>query len=198
MEVWAATGNLGKLAEFKQLLNSPELVLHGQGELPVFYPPKEDGKSFTENARIKARALKAVQKGVWVFAEDSGLVVPGLGGLPGIHSARYAGEKASDAENVAKLLKMIAIRSPQNREASFFCSLIAYSPTEQEFEFTGELKGKIATAAKGSAGFGYDPVFCPDGKTETLAELGIAYKNLHSHRAQAVLKFMHDALGLQR
>jgi XTP/dITP diphosphohydrolase len=194
MELWIATGNQGKLNEFKmlfnRLVNEHGLDLHAQKELPVFTPPEENGDSFLANARIKARALKAVKPGTWVMADDSGLVVEGLGGLPGIHSARYAGPKASDMENTAKLLKMIAIRHVANRKARFQCVIVAYDPSGQEHVFEGALEGEIAKAQKGTGGFGYDPVFVPQGHTQTLGELDAALKNQISHRAKAVNAFM--------
>jgi XTP/dITP diphosphohydrolase len=126
---------------------------------------------------------------VWVMAEDSGLVVEGLGGMPGIHSARYAGPKASDAENTAKLLKMLAIRTIANRNASFVATLVAFSPEGVEHVFEGRLDGEIAKAQRGTSGFGYDSVFIPAGESKTLSELGIAFKNKISHRAKAIERF---------
>ncbi|AHI06445.1 putative HAM1 protein [Bdellovibrio bacteriovorus W] len=191
MEIWIATGNKGKLTEYKILLNSlGEVNLHHQGELSAFTPRPEDGKTFEDNARIKARSLRAVKNNVWVIGEDSGLVVEGLNGLPGIHSARYAGPKASDSENVSKLLKMTALKPMPNRNASFVCSTIVYTPTGEEWVFTGELKGTLATKPAGVHGFGYDPVFIPEGETQTLAELGSGYKTQHSHRARAMKAFI--------
>lgn len=189
LELWVATGNQGKLNEFKMLLNrlvSAGLELHAQSELPVFSPPPENGDSFLANARIKARALKAVKPGTWVIADDSGLMVEGLNGLPGIHSARYAGPKASDGENVAKLLKMMTLRPMANRNAAFVCTVVAFDPEGNEHVFEGKLEGEIAKAARGTAGFGYDPVFVPKGETQSLAELGLAFKNKVSHRARAL------------
>ncbi len=111
MELWIATGNKGKLAEYKQLFREiADLKVFSQGDLPSFTPRPEDGKTFEENARIKAKSLRAVKNNVWVLGEDAGLVVEGLNGLPGIHSARYAGPKASDSENVVKLLKMMTLK----------------------------------------------------------------------------------------
>lgn len=194
MEVWIATGNKGKLNEFKLLLSELEaplkelndkLEIHSQGELSYFAAPDENGKTFEENARIKARALKSVKPNTWVIADDSGLEVEGLGGIPGIHSARYAGPKASDGENMAKLLKMMTIRPMNNRNARFTCCLVVYSPTGEEFVLNGSLEGVIAKAPKGTMGFGYDPVFVPNGETLTLAELTPGYKNKNSHRAKA-------------
>lgn len=193
MELWIATGNQGKLNEFKMLLNKlvgAGLNIHGQGELPVFSPPPENGDSFLANARIKARALKAMKPGIWVMGEDSGIAVEGLGGLPGIHSARYAGPKASDAENNAKLLKMMTIRHVANRKASFLSTIVAFSPDGTEHVFEGRLDGELAKAAKGTTGFGYDSVFIPTGETKTLAELGLPFKNKISHRAKAVAQLM--------
>lgn len=193
MELWVATGNQGKLNEFKMLLNrvvQGGLNLHAQTELPVFAPPPENGDSFVANARIKARALKAVKPGTWVMADDSGLQVEGLNGLPGIHSARYAGPNARDGENVAKLLKMMTLRPMANRKAAFVCVIVAFDPQGQEHVFEGRLEGEIAKAARGTHGFGYDPVFIPAGETQTLAELGLAHKNKVSHRAKAVAPLM--------
>lgn len=184
-QLWIATGNQGKLNEFKMLLNKLPLDIHSQKELPTFYPRPETGKTFLENAQIKTRSLAAVQNTFWVLGEDSGLEVKGMNGLPGIHSARYAGEKAADSENVAKLLKMMQLKAVQDRSAQFYCSMVLISPTREEFVFEGVFKGTIAKAPKGNQGFGYDTVFIPEGETQTLAELGLAYKNQHSHRARA-------------
>ena len=139
MRLWIATGNKGKLAEFKMMMANPAIEIRSQNELPVYSSPPETGKTFLENAQIKARSLKSVVDDAdWVLADDSGLCVDGLGGLPGVHSARYAGEKASDGENVAKLLKMMQIRSSSNRKAYFECSLVLISPQRTEQVFTGQ------------------------------------------------------------
>lgn len=193
MELWIATGNKGKLTEFKMLFNSviqeKFLEIFSQADLPVFTAPPEDGDSFVANARIKARSMKAMKPGHWVMGEDSGIAVDGLKGLPGIHSARYAGPKAQDAENTAKLLKMMTLRPMENRKASFISAIVAYDPNGQEHVFEGKLEGEVAKAQKGAAGFGYDNVFIPTGEQKTLAELGLAYKNKVSHRAKAVSQF---------
>lgn len=186
MELWIATGNQGKLNEFKMLLNRIAAEIHSQAELPVFSPPPETGDSFVANARIKAKAVKALKSAHWVMGEDSGLEVAGLGNLPGIHSARYAGAKASDSENTAKLLKMMQLRAMISRAARFRSVIVAYDPQGREHVFEGILKGEIAKAPKGTAGFGYDNVFIPEGRSQTLAELGLAFKNKISHRAGAV------------
>lgn len=190
MEIWVATGNKGKTREFELLLKDLPLQLHTQSEISGFTPKPEDGKTFIENARIKAKTLRSVKNSHWVFGEDSGLEVEGLGWLPGIHSARYAGPKASDSENVAKLLKMMSLRAVSNRNAQFKCALVAFSPNGEEMIFEALMKGQIAQKPSGQMGFGYDPVFIPEGQNQTLAELGPAYKNLHSHRALAFKDFL--------
>ena len=185
--LWIATSNRGKFLEFQQLL--PAWTLKSLNDLKTYAPPPETGKTFEENARIKAKSLKAVVGGDWIVADDSGLEVEGLNNLPGIHSARYAGPKASDAENNAKLLKMAQMRlTSDKRQAQFRCVLVAYSPEGKEFVVEGSLKGTIAEKLRGTTGFGYDPLFIPEGQDKTLAELGIAVKNQISHRAQALKK----------
>jgi XTP/dITP diphosphohydrolase len=197
-EIWVATGNKGKLAEFKLLFEKelPGYKTHSINELPTFHAPPENGETFLDNARIKAKSLKAVKPGVWIVADDSGLEVEGLNNLPGVHSARYAGPKAQDSENVAKLLKMIQIRSATHRNAQFVCCLVVFTPNGEEWVFDGKLKGQIAKTPSGLHGFGYDPVFIPEGETQSLAELGFAYKNKHSHRAKACLEFIKKIKAL--
>lgn len=188
-ELWVATTNAGKLTEFKNMMGST-CDIHHAGELSYYSSPPETGKTFAENARIKARALKSLKQGTWVVADDSGIEVEGLGGLPGIHSARYAGDKAGDRENVAKLLKMLQIRSPGNRKAQFRCVFVAYDPDGGEHTIEGVVSGQIATSAQGTSGFGYDPIFIPEGQTQTFAQLGLAVKNQISHRAKAIRELM--------
>jgi XTP/dITP diphosphohydrolase len=191
-ELWISTGNKGKLGEFKIIFGKdlPEMKIFSIADLPVFSAPPENGTTFIENARIKAKSLKAMKPGTWVMAEDSGLEVEGLNNFPGIHSARYAGPKASDSENVAKLLKMMQIRNVSPRTAQFQCSMIVYTPDGEEWSFSGHLKGSIAKNTAGQHGFGYDPVFIPDGESKTLAELGSGYKSNHSHRFLAAQQFI--------
>ncbi|MCB0364599.1 MAG: RdgB/HAM1 family non-canonical purine NTP pyrophosphatase [Bdellovibrionaceae bacterium] len=190
MELWIATSNEGKLREIRSLLMDKDIQVHAQGELSFFSPPPENGDSFEANARIKAKSLKAVKSDCWVLGEDSGLEVEGLGNMPGIHSARYAGPKASTAENNAKLLKMLDLRSYDKRSAQFRCVMVVYSPDGKEHVLDGCLKGEIAKKLQGSTGFGYDPLFIPEGESKTLAELGPGVKNKISHRAQALRKLL--------
>ena len=197
MELWIATGNKGKLSEYKILLKDiKNLQLHSQGELSAFTPRPENGKTFEENARIKAQTLRSVKNKAWVLGEDSGLVVEGLNGLPGIHSARYAGDRASDSENVAKLLKIMAIKPMANRNAKFVACTVVYTPEGEELVFNGELLGAIASRPSGLHGFGYDPIFVPQGQTQTLAEVGSGFKSQHSHRAIALKAFLEHLKGL--
>lgn len=187
MDLWIGTSNKGKMSEFTLLTTKekPGLVLKGLKDLPSYVQPPENGKTFVENARIKAKSLKAMKSGQWVMAEDSGLEVDALGNLPGIHSARYAGPKAQDSENVAKLLKMMQIKAVSDRKARFVCTIVAYDPAGNEHIFQGSMAGKIASKPAGLLGFGYDPVFIPDGQEKTLAELGPGFKVQNSHRTQA-------------
>lgn len=191
MNLWLATGSKGKLEEYKLTLNKvPEVKLYSQADLPHFTPKPEDGKTFLDNARIKAKSVKALKSADWVLGEDTGLEVEGLNGLPGVHTARYAGPNARDSENVAKLLKMMQIRNVANRNAQFKCVTVVLSPDNQEWVFEGILKGQISQKVIGNMGFGYDPVFIPEGETKTLAELGPGYKIQKSHRAIALAQFL--------
>lgn len=191
MNLWIATGNKGKLAEFKLLLKSLDATIKSESDLELYSQPPEDGKTFLDNARIKAKALKSmVPEDDWVLADDSGLCVEGLNMMPGVFSARYAGDKASSAENVAKLLKMLQIRSPLNRKAFFECTLVLLSPDRQEFVFSGQVHGHIAKKEMGKGGFGYDPVFIPEGREKTFGELTDGEKNALSHRYQACQKLL--------
>lgn len=187
MELWIATGNPGKLKEFEKLLaNFGDIK--SLKDLPAFTAPPETGKTFFENAKIKAKSLHAVKKDQWVIADDSGLIADGLNGLPGVHSARYAGDNARDVENTAKLLKMIDLRCATNRNAKFNCTIVAYDPHGKEHTFEGTLSGTIARSMRGTNGFGYDNVFIPNGYDKTLAELDMQTKNQISHRANAIKK----------
>ena len=191
MELWIATGNKGKLEEYRMALRAvPDIQIFHQGEIKGFTARPEDGQTFLDNARIKAKTLKAVKPNAWVLGEDAGLEVVGLNNLPGVHSARYAGPKAADSENVAKLLKMMQIRNVSPRTAQFKCVTVVLTPDNQEWIFEGTMKGSIGPKAVGQMGFGYDPVFVPENETKTLAELGPGYKIQHSHRAQALNQFL--------
>lgn len=187
MEVWIATANQGKIREFARLLGS-NVIIKTPVDLPAFSAPPENGATFLDNARIKARSLRSIKNSHWVIGDDSGLEAEGLNNLPGVHSARYAGAHAKDMENCLKLLKMLTLKGITNRKARFVTVLVVYSPTGEEYIFEGELDGEIAKSMRGTDGFGYDPLFIPNGETQTLAELGLAAKNKLSHRARAIEK----------
>jgi len=175
-----ASRNEGKLRELRALLPEWDIELLGDVEMP-----EETGVTFYENAAAKARFAQSVEPGRWTIGEDSGLEVDHLGGAPGIRSARYAGEDASDGENVVKLLEALAAAEPRDRGARYLSELVVLTPEGQELRGTGTLEGAIAAEPKGSEGFGYDPVFVPNGESRTVAELGNQWKREHSHRAAA-------------
>ncbi|MES2768812.1 MAG: RdgB/HAM1 family non-canonical purine NTP pyrophosphatase [Bdellovibrionota bacterium] len=184
MEIWVATGNAGKVKEFKELLVGHQVF--SIQDMKSYSAPPENGKTFEENATIKAKSFKAIKPGLWVLGEDSGIEVEGLGNMPGIFSARYAGDNARDVENTSKILKMLNIRSPGNRKAQFRSVIIAFDPQGVQYKFEGILKGEIAKDMRGTNGFGYDSIFVPEGSTQTLAEITVIEKNKISHRFQAV------------
>ncbi len=183
--LWIASFNPGKLTEFKRLFEQQNFDLRLAKDIAGYESPEETGDTFETNAKIKAYSLfKILRQEEWVLAEDSGIMVDGLGGLPGVHSARYAGPKASDLLNNDKLLKMLKLRSPLNRKAKYVSCIYIKSP-DVEFSVFGELEGQIAHSAKGKEGFGYDPIFIPTGYDKTMAELGMGIKNQISHRQKA-------------
>ena len=180
IEAVFASRNEGKLRELRALLPGWDIELLGDVEMP-----EETGATFYENAAAKARFAQSVEPGRWAIGEDSGLEVDWLGGVPGIRSARYAGEDATDEENVAKLLEALAGVENADRGARYVSELVVLAPDGAEHRGTGTLEGAISTERKGTEGFGYDPVFVPIGETRTVAELGDEWKRAHSHRAAA-------------
>lgn len=183
--LWIGTTNNHKKKEFIQLFFESGIKIFTPNDLEFYSPPAETGKTFKENALIKAKNLAAVVNTEWVIGEDSGIVCDGLNGYPGIFSARYAGDNASDMENLLKLLKMMSIRSGGNNKAHYFCSIAAISPEGKEYFFEDQLNGTITNKPNGTQGFGYDPVFIPEGFEKTMAELSPGEKNKISHRAKA-------------
>ena len=181
-EIVLATGNKGKVKEFAGLLHGIAGKIIGLGDLES--PPEvvEDGDTFMENALKKARAI-ASYSGKLTLADDSGLVVDALGGRPGVYSARYAGENATDGTNIDKLLGEIG--GAENRKARFVCFLALVTPEGEEIVVGGECEGVILTERRGSGGFGYDPVFYLPEYGKTMAEISPDIKNKISHRARA-------------
>lgn len=187
--LWLATRNAHKTREFLEMLGD-DLEIEDLSAHPEIGEVVEDGTSFAENARLKSFAVSRQLPGL-VLADDSGLEVDSLGGAPGIFSARYAGAKATDAENRRKLLAELA--SITKRVARFRCVLSLARSGEEVAMFEGAVEGEIVRGERGSEGFGYDPLFQPAGWTRTFAEMSAAEKNVLSHRAAAV-KRLRDFL----
>ncbi len=186
-EVIVATRNKGKLREFRDALRGLNLRIYGLSDLPEAPEVEEDGKSFAENALKKAR-FYAAHFGKLTLADDSGLEVDGLGGRPGVYSARYAGERASSQENNWKLLRELQGIPISRRGARFKCVVAIKSPEDKEAIAEGACRGRIGFKEKGRRGFGYDPLFILPQVGKTMAELSLGEKNKISHRGKALRK----------
>jgi XTP/dITP diphosphohydrolase len=191
LKVFLATANEGKKREFELLL--PPTIgweLHLCSELgQVSW--QEVGTTYTENATIKAKAVKALTA-FSVIADDSGLEVDFLQGAPGVHSARFAGEGSTDAQNIDKLLQALKGVPPSQRSARFVCTLVFIDASGKTLSATGKCEGLITTARRGQQGFGYDPIFEVTGTGKTMAELTKEEKNRISHRSAAVKELLND------
>jgi len=184
MRLLVATRNRHKLDEMRAILRLSGVDLIGADEVAGLPPDvAEDADTFAGNALLKARVLCAAS-GLWTLADDSGLEVDALGGAPGVRSARYAGEPSDPAANNAKLLR--ALDGVANRAARFRCALALAAPDGRAWCVEGRCEGRIAHAAAGGGGFGYDPLFVPDGQARTFAELPAAEKHRLSHRGAAL------------
>jgi XTP/dITP diphosphohydrolase len=181
-----ASSNEGKLRELQALLDPFGLTLTPQSALGIDAPP-ETGTTFLENALLKARHAAGLS-GVPALADDSGIEVDALQGRPGVYSARYAGEGASDADNVEKMLQELLGVPPAKRTARYqgVIVLLADANDESPVIARGTWEGRIASAPRGAGGFGYDPIFVPCGFDRTAAELSATEKNAISHRGQAL------------
>jgi XTP/dITP diphosphohydrolase len=195
-QILVATGNAGKIREMEEFLAGLPLILRGLKEFPNVLEVEETGATFEENAILKAKGY-AAQTGLRTLADDSGLEVDALDGAPGVFSARYAGEFAGDEEKIAKLLDETG--KTENRSARFVCAMaIAEETGEIKFLATGSCEGKIALNPRGTKGFGYDPIFIPDGFDLTFGELSGEVKQKISHRARAmekIIQYLHDFYG---
>jgi len=180
-----ATGNTGKVREIQEIFAAFPIRF---SSLKDHWRPTpsipETGATFEENARIKAQWVYS-RKGMWTLADDSGLEVDALGGEPGVFSARYAGEGAGDAANNRKLLDKLASVARNGRKARFRCVVALVGPGG-EYLAEGICEGRIGFELKGDGGFGYDPLFIPDGFDRTFAELDAARKHAISHRGRAL------------
>ena len=193
VKLFLASSNQGKLGEFHGLAQTAatdlliEIELLPKFEsLPWF---EEKAPTFAENAAGKALHYSRLCEGL-VFADDSGLVVPALGGAPGVQSARYAGAEASDVERITKLLRELRGKTSSERAAHFICAIALAERGRMLAIVTDRVNGEILEAPRGSGGFGYDPVFYFAPPRKTFAELSAAEKNKHSHRGNAFRKLL--------
>lgn len=185
MKVLIATNNKGKLREIREILSGSGIVAVSLSEAGAFGEPVEDADTFLENALIKARYF--VEKtGMPTIADDSGLCVDTLGGEPGVHSARYAGENATDSDNNALLLSRLQNVPNDERTAHFSCVMVCVRPDGEYIHAEGQSPGVILHEPKGHNGFGYDPLFFVPDKGMTFAELPSVEKHAISHRGNAL------------
>ena len=194
MDVVLASGNAGKLREFAQMLAGLDLQIRPQSAFAV-PPVVETGTTFVENAIIKARHASRHTR-LPAIADDSGLMVAGLGGAPGVYSARYAGDNASDEDNRRRLLTVTHALDDSARACRFICVLAFLRSADDPLPLlaTGVWEGQLARVPRGANGFGYDPLFLVAAHQCTAAELTSAVKNQLSHRGQA-LRALHAALA---
>lgn len=182
-----ATKNAGKAREYRKMFAPFDVEIKTLADFPPI-TINEDGQTFAENALIKAQTA-VVAFNLPVMADDSGLVVDALNGAPGVHSARYAGDH-DDAANNAKLLRELANVPGEQRTAHFHTTILALKPDGAKLVTEGRVDGKILQKARGNNGFGYDPLFMPDGYDCSMAELTADQKNQISHRGRALRAFM--------
>jgi len=197
MTIVLATTNKKKVEEMKRMFDGFGISFITLDSFPDFPEVLEDGKTFRANALKKARAVSKFT-GYPAVADDSGLEVEALGGAPGVFSARYAGDRAKDNDNVKKLLREMRPLSRGTDRAARFVCCIAFATPEGEYKtFTGYVRGIIGKKRKGFNGFGYDPVFYPEGHDRTFAEMTDLEKDRLSHRGRALRKFYRYLKGLQ-
>lgn len=180
-----ASNNHNKIKELKHILKETDFKIVAPSDIGGIEEVEETGSTFEENAILKAIAI-AEHNHTYVFSDDSGLEVEALNNRPGIYSARYAGIGATNEQRIEKLLK--EMEGVNNRKARFVCVIAISNPEGKVMTFRGEIYGKIISEPKGKNGFGYDPVFQPDGYDKTFAELDSEIKNRISHRALAINK----------
>jgi XTP/dITP diphosphohydrolase len=186
MKLVFASNNEHKIREIKSILGD-NIDLLSLAEVNIFEDIPENEPTIEGNALAKARYIHKIT-GMNVFADDTGLEVEALDGRPGVHSARFAGENKDSSDNIVKLLSLLESKSNRNAR---FKTVIALILNNEEFLFEGIVNGIINHEKRGSGGFGYDPVFIPEGKMQTFAEIPPEEKNLVSHRGRAVAKLVH-------
>jgi XTP/dITP diphosphohydrolase len=183
MKLLLATRNRGKLEEMRRILAKDEVV--GLDDVPEYDEVPESGLTFEANALIKAReGLR--HTGLPTVADDSGLTVAAMNGMPGVFSARWSGRHGDDTGNVDLLLRQLGDVPDGQLGAAFVCAVVLALPDGREWTVHGEMRGRLVRSPRGSGGFGYDPIFVPDGHTRTSAELTPAEKDAISHRGQAM------------
>lgn len=187
VELVIATSNLGKVREIREVLKDFKILIRTLKDYPFVSPPEETGKTFFENALLKAKYYAENLKKV-CLADDSGLEVEALDGAPGIYSSRFAGEEGNDQKNIQKLLKLLNGVPLEKRKARFVCVTVVATPEGDYIKAEGVWEGLIGFEPKGSLGFGYDPVFLvPEyNYQKTAAELPLEIKNKLSHRGKAL------------
>lgn len=188
--IYLATGNLHKLEEIRAMVHDLPLQILAAGDLGVV-DWEETGNNFAANAQIKVEALANLTQEA-ILADDSGLVVPALRGEPGIYSSRYAGPNASDQQNMDKLIEKLKGLPEDQRQAYFTCVLCFRNWQNNLLYFEGRCSGHLILEPRGDQGFGYDPIFVPDGTTRSLAELSSDEKNKISHRRRAFDQWLAD------
>ena len=187
MKLILATGNKGKVREFKEILEPLGVEILAQSEIGLDLDVEETGETLEENAYLKAFAV-AQATGLPAIADDSGLCVDALDGAPGVHSARFGGGKSwTDQQKYEYLLEKL--EGAADRSAKFVSCICCVFPNGDILRARGECPGRILTAPAGEAGFGYDPVFAPEGYDQSFGQLGDAIKNQISHRARALAAF---------
>ena len=193
MKLYLATTNLHKIEELSEMLREAKIDAEVHTPLAVGGMPEviEDQDTFSGNALKKARALAALlpDDGL-ALADDSGICIDAFDGAPGVYSARYAGEGVSDQDNLDKLIREMELVPEGSRGGRFTCHLAVVSPQGEENVFEGEILGEILRQSRGSAGFGYDPVFLPKGRNRTTAEMSSSEKAAISHRGIAMRQFL--------
>jgi XTP/dITP diphosphohydrolase len=182
VKILLATRNAKKLDELRRILSSDALV--GLDDVPPYEEVPESGLTFTENALIKARE-GALRTGLPTVADDSGLAVDALNGMPGVFSARWSGRHGDDAANLDLVLAQLSDVPDALRGAGFVCVAALVLPGGREWTVDGEMRGRLVRAPRGTGGFGYDPIFVADGETRTNSELAPAEKDAISHRGKA-------------
>jgi XTP/dITP diphosphohydrolase len=180
-----ASRNEGKIKEIKNFLHGLDVEILTLNDFPEISEITEDGRTFEENAMKKAKAVFEHTK-LTTLADDSGLEVKYISGEPGVHSARFAGDNANDRQNNEKLLELLKDVPMDDRRARFKCVLVLHNSLYNNLIFEGRCEGYIIEEPKGELGFGYDPLFVPDGFTKTFGELDLVTKNKISHRGKAL------------